>query len=341
MPSPWCPWRPPYVLLPAFPVNLSFYCISPGAATLAFAIQSGVNLILLLARVKYLTKCVRSSVPTDPHPLNRTIQGEAFRSRTPCPVRFRFVPCRCHVRLVHHSLHTTPLTAIVGSFVSLYPLILNALPLVFPANIPVRENLRNLLSAFFLNQDEGRGFVVADSPASSLSPPSSPSPALSLPLHILPGDRLEARLSSSAQVHQDWVAKKTRQWHSVLAGAVAGAIGVSFEKRSRQIVVAQQLFVRYVLFTSIPNSSIHVFPSGLQGSYNAYSEKRGFRIPHGEVLIFSLAYGHKFSLAYSVLISEKVRTDCVCVPFEPAHAPKVIFTLVRLRVPHVYLRPGL
>ena len=186
------------------------------------------------------------------------------------------------------------MTVIVGSFVSLYRVILNALPLVFPANIPVRESLRNFLPALFSNQDEDRGFVVQVSPASSSSPSSPPSPALSLPLDILSGDRLEARLSSSAQVHQDWVAKKTRRWHSLLAGAVAGAIGVSFEKHSRQIVVAQQLFVRYVLFTSIPNSGIHVLRSGLQGSYNAYSEKSGFRIPHGEVLVFSLAYDHIF-----------------------------------------------
>ena len=29
--------------------------------------------------------------------------------------------------------------------------------------------------------------------------------------------------------------------------------------------------------------------SGLQGSYNAYSEKRGFRVPHGDVLVFALS----------------------------------------------------
>ena len=84
--------------------------------------------------------------------------------------------------------------------------------------------------------------------------------------------------------------KKTRRWHSILAGAVAGAIAVSFEKRSRQVVIGQQLFVRYVLLTWIPNSGTHFFGSGLQGSYNAYSEKRGFRIPHGDVLVFALAY---------------------------------------------------
>ena len=29
--------------------------------------------------------------------------------------------------------------------------------------------------------------------------------------------------------------------------------------------------------------------SGLQGSYNAYSDKRGFRVPHGDVVVFALS----------------------------------------------------
>jgi len=57
-----------------------------------------------------------------------------------------------------------------------------------------------------------------------------------------------------------------------VAGAVAGGIAISLENPSRRKVIAQQLFVR-----------------GLQGSYNAYSEKRGFRVPHGDVLVFALA----------------------------------------------------
>ena len=67
----------------------------------------------------------------------------------------------------------------------------------------------------------------------------------------------------------------------------------------------------------------------MQGSYNAYSEKRGFHIPHGEVMVFALAYAYVFFLRY-VLISEKMWTDYICVPFESAHAPKIIQTLVRL-----------
>lgn len=54
------------------------------------------------------------------------------------------------------------------------------------------------------------------------------------------------RLSFRAQAHETWVRKKTRRWHAVVAGAVAGGIGIMFEKRSRRIAIGQQLFVRYV-----------------------------------------------------------------------------------------------
>jgi hypothetical protein len=136
--------------------------------------------------------------------------------------------------------------------VALYRIILNALPLLFPANVPLRRNLRNLFARIFATQDE-EGIVFDDSPASSSAPSPLLPKSLPFPLHISPGDRREARLSSSAQVHQNWVRKKTRRWHSVLAGAVAGAVAISFENRSRQSVIAQQLFVRYVLLTPLAN----------------------------------------------------------------------------------------
>ncbi|KAH9985217.1 hypothetical protein BJV74DRAFT_886347 [Russula compacta] len=217
------------------------------AGAIAFAIRSGVNLVLLLARIKKVSREKRLSL------IRHALFGsDSFRA-----------------------------AVMLGNFVALYRIILNALPLLFPANVPLRENLRNLFASLFSTQNEHDYFVLDDSPASSSEP--SPPQAQSLPLHISPGDRREARLSSSAQVHQSWVRKKTRRWHSVLAGAVAGAVAVSFEKRSRQKIISQQLFVR-----------------GLQGSYNAYSEKHGFRIPHGEVLVFALACGQ---IVYAYLLS--------------------------------------
>jgi hypothetical protein len=141
--------------------------------------------------------------------------------------------------------------ASTGSFVALYRIILNALPLLFPANVPLRKNLRNLFARLFATQDEHGDLVFDDSPPSSPTPSPPLAQSLPFPLHLSPGDRREARLSSSAQIHQSWVRKKTRRWHSVFAGAVAGAVAISFENRSRQSVIAQQLFVRYVLPTLV------------------------------------------------------------------------------------------
>lgn len=145
---------------------------------------------------------------------------------------------------------------------ALYRIILNALPLLFPANLPLRTNLQNLFARLFSPEDESDIPFVDVSPSSSseTSPPQAQS--LPYPLRISPGDRREARLSSSAQVHQSWVRKKTRRWHSVLAGAVAGAVAVSFEKRSRQAVIAQQLFVRYVLQAPLPIQGAYVLAVG-------------------------------------------------------------------------------
>lgn len=218
------------------------------ASAIAFAIRSGVNLVLLLARIRNLPREKRFSL------IRHALFGsDSFRA-----------------------------AAMLGSFVTLYRIILNALPILLPASLTLRENVRNLLASLFSTQDEqDDDFNPDNSPASSIA--ASPSPRPSPQLHISPDDRREGRLSSSAQVHQIWVRRKTRRWHSVLAGAIAGVIAVSFEKRSRQNVVAQQLFVR-----------------GLQGSYNAYSEKRGFHIPHGDVLVFSLACGQ---IVYAFLLS--------------------------------------
>ncbi|KAF8506075.1 hypothetical protein F5888DRAFT_1840039 [Russula emetica] len=231
---------------PAIDIHDIHECLVHGArgalraGTIAFAIRSGVNLVLLLARIKSLSKEKRLSL------IRHALFGsDSFRA-----------------------------SAMLGSFVALYRIILNALPLLFPANPSLAYKPPKPLRS--------DNPFVDDSPSSS-SETSQQARSLTHPLHISPGERREARLSSSAQVHQSWVRKKTRRWHSVLAGAVAGAVAISFEKRSRQTVIAQQLFVR-----------------GLQGSYNAYSEKRGFHIPHGEVLVFALACGQ---IVYAYFLS--------------------------------------
>jgi hypothetical protein len=44
----------------------------------------------------------------------------------------------------------------------------------------------------------------------------------------------------------DIVRKPTRRWESALAGAVSG-LAIFWEKRGRRVVIAQQLFVRYII----------------------------------------------------------------------------------------------
>lgn len=53
-----------------------------------------------------------------------------------------------------------------------------------------------------------------------------------------------ARLSMSAQAHQVWMRKKTRRWYAVVAGALAGSLGILCEKKGRRTGIAQQMFVR-------------------------------------------------------------------------------------------------
>ncbi|KAH9971376.1 hypothetical protein BGW80DRAFT_1322127 [Lactifluus volemus] len=226
---------------PAVEVHDLWECLEHGtrgglrAGTLAFAIRSGVNLILFLARIKYLPRKKRLSL------IRHALFGlDSFRFGT-----------------------------MLGSFVALYRILLNAFPLLFPANVPVRLRLRSLIKWMTSpGPSHDHADSVIDDDHSPLvernSPPDSP------PVEMRPA----ARLSSAAQAHQIWLHKKSARWHSIVAGAVAGGVAISFESLSRRKGIAQQLFVR-----------------GLQGSYNAYSEKRGFRVPHGDVLVFALSCG--------------------------------------------------
>jgi hypothetical protein len=216
--------------------------------------------------------------------------------------------------------------------VALYRIILNALPILLPANLTLRENVRNLFASVFSTQDEqdeqDDDFVLDNSPASSLAA-SPPPPRPSLQLHKSPGDRREARLSSSAQVHQIWMRRKTRRWHSVLAGAIAGVVAISFEKRARRNVIAQQLFVRYVSISPSTDSGTYYLTVGCKAHTmltrkNAVSVFRmvTFWSFHWRTSLFS-------SVFRSVLMSEKVWADRICISLEPAHAPKGLPAVVR------------
>ncbi|EIW76437.1 hypothetical protein CONPUDRAFT_85000 [Coniophora puteana RWD-64-598 SS2] len=204
------------------------------AGAIAFALRASVNMVLALFRLGKVPKQLRSTL------ILRAIFGQDS---------FRFA-------------------AMMGSFVSIYKALLNALPILFPVSDLKNGNNHAHASPFDDEDDEEDESDFADFQANT-SPTDQNRPVP----RVMMAQR-HARLSSAAQAHQEWVRKKTRRWHSVLAGAVAGGLAVMFEKRSRRITIAQQLFVR-----------------GLQGSYNAYTSKWGWHIPNGEAIVFILCCG--------------------------------------------------
>lgn len=122
---------------------------------------------------------------------------------------------------------------------------LNSLPLLLPpptktmSRSRLRSQLRSQLSSstpLASPFDENENDLTE-----GLLPPNTP----------YLSDR-QARLSTSAQHHQQWVRKRTRRWYSVLAGALAGGISIMFEKRSNRLGIAQQMFVRYVCADFVP-----------------------------------------------------------------------------------------
>ncbi|SRR5258707_6916328 len=127
-----------------------------------------------------------------------------------------------------------------GSFVALYRILLNAFPLLFPANLPFRQNMRRLTE-----QSESLPPWQVD--GSAICDPELDS-ELDLPRDNLLVEKrtATARLSSAAKTHQTWLRKRSARWHSIVAGAVAGGVAISFESLSRRKVIAQQLFVRRV-----------------------------------------------------------------------------------------------
>ncbi|KAI0677684.1 hypothetical protein C8Q78DRAFT_960400 [Trametes maxima] len=181
--------------------------------------------------------------------------------------RIKRTPKRFRLSLIRHALFgedSARFAALLGSFVGLYKFILNALPILLPQPHPDERTHVRTRSLFrsSLRSDAETAFeedVVEDV---ELGHPSRRK-----------GTR-HARLSMSAQAHQLWVRKRTRRWYSAFAGAVAGSIAILFEKQSRRVGIAQQMFVR-----------------GLQGSFNAMSNRHGFKIPHGDVIVFTLCCG--------------------------------------------------
>ncbi|KAI6032197.1 hypothetical protein BKA83DRAFT_4210653 [Pisolithus microcarpus] len=163
-------------------------------------------------------------------------------------LRLGRVPKEMRYALIRHAIFgkdSFRFAAMLGSFVALYKFTLNALPVLLP------QPSEPPPSPFEDSEDE--------------SEPVTPDPVM------LSSSQRQVRFSLSAHAQEVWVRKRTHRWHAALAGALAGSLAVMFEKRSRRIAIAQQLFVR-----------------GLQGSYNAFTSKNGFHIPHGEALLFCI-----------------------------------------------------
>ncbi|KAJ7168305.1 hypothetical protein C8R43DRAFT_1158470 [Mycena crocata] len=178
-------------------------------------------------------------------------------------IRIHKVPRDHRLTLIRNAVFGTDsfrFAAMLGTFAALYKFLINALPILIPA---IKPRPRELSSAFDDDDDEEEMELprVVSYPASG---PATPH------LHR----RRSARLSLSAHAHMALVRKRTRRWHSALAGAVAGSLAILWEKRNRRGVIAQQMFVR-----------------GLQGSYNSFSGRHGISVPYGAVMVFAVACG--------------------------------------------------
>ncbi|THH27558.1 hypothetical protein EUX98_g6623 [Antrodiella citrinella] len=171
------------------------------AGSLAFAIRAGISFLLLMTRINKAPRLYRLSM------IRHAIFGEES-------VRFG---------------------AMIGSFVGIYKLILNGLPLLLPAP---RESTVSLQAQFRSNLRDTRPSATSHS-EETIEEQEEVNDDGSLHLH----EKRRARLSTNAKAHQDWIQKKTRRWYSVVAGAIAGAIAIRCERADRRIGIAQQLFV--------------------------------------------------------------------------------------------------
>ncbi|PPR04651.1 hypothetical protein CVT24_011869 [Panaeolus cyanescens] len=177
-------------------------------------------------------------------------------------LRIHKVPRKHRFALIRHAIFgfdTFRFAAMLGTFTSLYKFLINALPIIIPSISPP------------YTQGSKGSSAVDDSSEIDLEAASSQY------LQVPGGQSTEkrrGRLSLTKRAQIVLIRKQTRRWHAALAGAVAGGLAIIWENRSRRGVIGQQMFVR-----------------GLQGSYNAFTTKRGWHVPHGDVLVFALACG--------------------------------------------------
>ncbi|KAF8520730.1 hypothetical protein BU17DRAFT_75560 [Hysterangium stoloniferum] len=156
--------------------------------------------------------------------------------------------------------------AMLGTFVALYKYILNALPLLnlnFNFNLPFHFLSSSPTHPTTFHKDDEND---ADTDMNDDVDMGA--------MRAMRTSHASRRLSTQAKAHQEWVRKRTKRWHAIVAGAVAGGLSLLFEKKRRRVTIAQQLFVR-----------------GLQGSYNEFTTRHGIKVPFGAVILFGVCSG--------------------------------------------------
>lgn len=238
--------------------------LASGAGTLGFTLRTGFNLFVLLFRIRRTPRWVFALVGWCNNN-DRFLDNFDIRSfDMHCSVKNASDSLQCSVSLsLCRSTNWFILSS--GSFVGIYKLLINSLPLLLPP---------------------------APRHRSAVSPTSSPtSPGdIQFPVHMAPtrSERRRGRLSFRAQAREIWMQRQTRWWYSAVAGAIAGGVSISFEGRGRGMVIAQQMFVRWAASVLFCVGRLTMGDRGLQGTYNAFSTKHNVKVPNGDVLVFSL-----------------------------------------------------
>ncbi|GAW06050.1 hypothetical protein LENED_007943 [Lentinula edodes] len=140
-------------------------------------------------------------------------------------IRLPSVPKKHWVSLIQRAifgLDTWRFAAMLGSFVSIYKFLLNALPFLIPS---IRAPSDEYPSAF----DDDDETQTLPTTVFDITVPPSPDDTKT-PIMSTQRRRME-RFSLSTQAQRILIRKKTRRWHSALAGAVAGGLGVLWETR--------------------------------------------------------------------------------------------------------------
>ncbi|KAF5385411.1 hypothetical protein D9757_005387 [Collybiopsis confluens] len=209
-------------------------------------------------------------------------------------IKLPSVPKKHWVNLIQRAifgLDTFRFAAMLGSFVSIYKFLLNALPFLIPS---VRVTKRDFPPAFDDDEEVDEDKSSLPTTVFDVSIPPTPSNDAQGPL-FHHRQRTE-RLSLSTQAQRILTRKKTKRWHAALAGAVAGGLGVGHVSSNPALFngmspILDPLGDQRETRDDCSATICQARRSGLQGSYNLFSDRYNFHIPHGDVLVFSLVCG--------------------------------------------------